>query len=215
MKNGKSVGQSGKLSSTSGGSLATLRSNGSSQRGFGCTKDGKKCIYIPQSYMYWMDFFSSNCTTMFIGAQMQNPCAHKTHEPYSLATSANLQRTAPRNSSGSVRWLKYTVIVTTNRNSKDWSTKSWRMTRSLHHCLQRRSKLVSSLFTYVFMPKVGRTSPMWWKPKYRTYFLKNEVKADQDDKENVDGNDSEIKEDNDDDNDNDDDEKILLQHQQK
>jgi hypothetical protein len=54
------------------------------------------------------------------------------------------------------------------------------------------------------------------KAEIQNLFLEeNEVKADQDDEENVDGNDSEIKEDDDDDNDNDDDEKILLQHQQK
>ena len=80
-------------------------------------------IYHNSTCIEWA-FFSSNCTTTFVGTQMQNPCTHKTREPYSLATSANLQRTAPRNPNGSIRWLKSTANVTTNRNSKDWSTKS-------------------------------------------------------------------------------------------
>lgn len=51
------------------------------------------------------------------------------------------------------------------------------------------------------------------KAEIRNFFHEeNGVKADQDDEENVDGNDSESK---DSDDDNDDDEKTLLQHQQK
>ena len=69
-------------------------------------------------------FFSSNFTTTFVGTQMQNQCAQKTHKAYSPATSTSLQRKAPRNLSGSIRFSKSTVIDTTNQNFKAWLTRS-------------------------------------------------------------------------------------------
>ena len=66
-------------------------------------KNGKNAFIYHNSTFIEQAFFSSNSITTFVGVQMQNPCAHKIREPYSLATFANLQRTAPRNPSGSVQ----------------------------------------------------------------------------------------------------------------
>lgn len=71
-------------------------------------------------------FFSSNYITTFAGAQMQNPYALTTHNPYSLVTFAKwlLPRKVPRNPSRSIQFSKSTVTVTTNRNFKPWLMRS-------------------------------------------------------------------------------------------